>query len=70
MKNTMKLTFTKRISLDLDKPRLKEVWPVSYNRYQVFNITQLEEIDDTHVNVVLDNGDVILEVPKTCYQIS
>jgi hypothetical protein len=55
------------VDVDLDKPRLKEVWPKYLSRNDTFNIDSIQDIGDDVVNVVLDSGDVLLEVPKNSF---
>jgi len=57
----------KNVDIDIDKTRLREVWPKYLSRNDVFNINKIEEISDTNVNLVLDDGDVLLEVPKNSF---
>lgn len=57
----------RNIDVDVDKPRLREVWPKYLSRNDMFNIDKIEDIGDDVVNLVLDNGDVLLEVPKNSF---
>ena len=57
----------KNVDIDIDKTRLREVWPKYLSRNDIFNINKIEEISDTNVNLVLDDGDVLLEVPKNSF---
>jgi hypothetical protein len=63
----MKIVMIKNVDIDIDKTRLREVWPKYLSRNDVFNINKIEEISDTNVNLVLDDGDVLLEVPKNSF---
>ena len=63
----MKITMLRNVDVDMDVPRLHEVWPKYLARHDMFNIDQVEEIGGEVVNLVLDNGDVLLEVPKNSF---
>lgn len=63
----MKILMLRNIDVDVDKPRLKEVWPKYLSRNDMFNIDKIEDIGNDVVNLVLDNGDVLLEVPKNSF---
>lgn len=66
----MKIIMTKNIDVDLDKPRLREVWPKYLSKHDMFAVDKIEDISDDNVNLVLENGDVLLEVPRTSFQIN
>jgi hypothetical protein len=55
------------VDVDVDKPRLNEVWPKYLSRNDMFTIDKIEDISDDVVNLVLDNGDVLLQVPKNSF---
>lgn len=63
----MKILMLRNIDVDVDKPRLNEVWPKYLSRNDMFNIDKIEDIGNDVVNLVLDNGDVLLEVPKNSF---
>ena len=63
----MKILMIKNVDVDVDKPRLNEVWPKYLSRNDSFSIDKIEEIGNDVVNLVLDNGDVLLEVPKNSF---
>ena len=58
----MKIKILKNIDVDIDKTKLQEVWPKYLQRNDVFNVDKIETICEDKVNLVLDNGDVLLEV--------
>jgi hypothetical protein len=58
---------TRNVDVDVDKPRLNEVWPKYLSRNDMFRIDKVEDVGDDVVNLVLDNGDVLLEVPKNSF---
>jgi len=58
----MKIKMLKNIDVDIDKTKLHEVWPKYLHRNDVFNVDKIETICEDKVNLVLDNGDVLLEV--------
>jgi hypothetical protein len=64
----MKLKIVRNMDLDLDVPRLEEVWPKFVYKNDVFKVDKIEQLDDKHVNLVLDSGDVLLYVPSDSYQ--
>jgi len=63
----MKILMTRNVDVDVDKPRLNEVWPKYLSRNDMFRIDKVEDVGDDVVNLVLDNGDVLLEVPKNSF---
>lgn len=69
IKKKMKIIMIKNVDIDIDKTRLCEVWPKYLTRNDTFNINKIEDISDANVNIVLDDGDVLLEVPKNSFTI-
>jgi len=67
IKTFMKILMLRNVDVDVDKPRLKEVWPKYLSRNDMFSIDKIEDIGNDVVNLVLDNGDVLLEVPKNSF---
>ena len=63
----MKIKILKNIDVDIDKTKLQEVWPKYLHRNDVFNVDKIETICEDKVNLVLDNGDVLLEVPNKSF---
>ncbi len=63
----MKIKMLKNIDVDVDKTKLPEVWRKSLYRNDIFNVDKIESICDDKVNLVLDNGDVLLEVPAKSF---
>ena len=66
----MKLRVLKNVDVDMDKTKLREVWPRYLHRNDVINVDRIESLDDKVVNLVLDDGDVLLEVPKNVFTIT
>lgn len=64
----MKIRFLRNMDLDMDKTNLNEVWPKYINRYDVYEVDKIESLDTRFVNLVLDNRDVLLEVPITSFE--
>lgn len=64
----MKIRFLKNIDIDIDKTKLQEVWPRYITRNDIYNVDKIETIDHNRVNLVLDNSDVLLEVPTDSFQ--
>jgi hypothetical protein len=63
----MKIKMLKNIDVDIDKTNLQEVWPKYLYQNDIFNVDKIESICDDKVNIVLDNGDVLLEVPTKSF---
>jgi len=63
----MKLRLLKNVDVDMDKTKLREVWPRYLHRNDVINVDRIESLDDKVVNLVLNDGDVLLEVPKNAF---
>jgi hypothetical protein len=63
----MRIRIVKNVDVDIEKPRLREVWPKYLHRNDIVYIDKIEQLTDESVNLILDNGDVLLEVPKTAF---
>lgn len=63
----MKIKILKNIDIDIDKTRLQEVWPKYLSKNDIFDVDKVEFISDASVNLVLSDGDILLEVPKTAF---
>lgn len=57
----------KNVDVDMDKPRLREVWPKYLSKNDTLKIDKIEDISHDSVNLVLDSGDVLLEVPRNSF---
>ncbi len=63
----MKIKILKNIDVDIDKTRLQEVWPKYLSKNDILDVEKVEFISDASVNLVLSDGDILLEVPKTVF---
>lgn len=63
----MKIKILKNVDIDIDKTRLQEVWPKYLSKNDIFDVEKVESISDASVNLVLSDGDILLEVPKTAF---
>lgn len=63
----MKIKILKNIDVDIDKTRLNEVWPKYLFKNDIIDVEKIESISDIYVNLVLSDGDVLLEVPKNTF---
>jgi hypothetical protein len=63
----MKIKILKNVDIDIDKTRLQEVWPKYLSKNDIFEVEKVEFISDDSVNLVLSDGDILLEVPKTAF---
>jgi hypothetical protein len=63
----MKIKILKNIDIDIDKTRLQEVWPKYLSKNDIFDIEKIESLNDMTVNLVLSDGDILLEVPKNAF---
>lgn len=63
----MKIKMLNNIDVDIDKTNLQEVWPKYLYQNDIFNVDKIESICHDKVNIVLDNGDVLLEVPTKSF---
>jgi hypothetical protein len=66
----MKILMLRNVYVNVDKPRLKEVWSKYLSRNDTYSIDKIEDISDDVVNLVLDNGDVLLEVPRNSFKLN
>lgn len=64
----MRIRFLKDLDLDVDKTNLREVWPKYIRKYEEYEVYQIETITSKNVNVVLNNDDVLLEVPSDSFE--
>ena len=63
----MKIKILKNVDIDIDKTRLQEVWLKYLSKNDIFEVEKVEFISDASVNLVLSDGDILLEVPKTAF---
>ena len=63
----MKIKILKNVDIDIDKTRLQEVWPKYLSKNDVFEVEKVEFISDDSVNLVLFDGDILMEVPKNAF---
>ena len=63
----MKIKILKNVDIDIDKIRLQEVWPKYLSKNDVFEVEKVEFISDASVNLVLSDGDILMEVPKNAF---
>ena len=63
----MKIKILKNIDIYIDKTRLQEVWPKYLSKNDIFDIEKIESLNDMTVNLVLSDGDILLEVPKNAF---
>ena len=65
----MRIRIIKNTDVNLDKPRLGEIWPKYLFQYDEYDISQVETLSESFANLVLENGDVLLEVPIGSFQL-
>jgi hypothetical protein len=63
----MKIKILKNVDIDIDKTRLQEVWPKYLSKNDIFEVEKVEFISDASVNLVLSDGDILMEVPKNAF---
>jgi hypothetical protein len=63
----MKIKILKNVDIDIDKTRLQEVWPKYLSKNDIFEVEKVEFISDASVNLVLFDGDILMEVPKNAF---
>ena len=63
----MKIKILKNVDIDIDKTRLQEVWPKYLSKNDVFEVEKVEFISDASVNLVLSDGDILMDVPKNAF---
>jgi hypothetical protein len=65
----MKIRMLRNVDADVDKTKYKEVWPKYLYKNDVLSVSKIEQITDKHVNLVLDDGDVLLEIQSTSFEL-
>ena len=63
----MKIKILKNVDIDIDKTRHQEVWPKYLSKNDIFEVEKVEFISDASVNLVLFDGDILMEVPKNAF---
>ena len=63
----MKIKILKNVDIDIDKTRLQEIWPKYLSKNDIFEVEKVEFISDASVNLVLFDGDILMEVPKNAF---
>ena len=66
----MKLKILTDIDVNIDKTKLREVWPKYLRRNDVVHVDRIESLNDKIVNLVLDDGDVLLDVPNNVFSVT
>ena len=66
----MKLKILTDIDVNIDKTKLREVWPKYLRRNDVVRVDRIESLNDKIVNLVLDDGDVLLDVPNNVFSVT
>lgn len=65
----MKIRMLRNVDADVDKTKYKEVWPKYLYKNDVLSVSKIEQITDKQVNLVLDDGDVLLEIQSTSFEL-
>ena len=66
----IKLKILTDIDVNIDKTKLREVWPKYLRRNDVVRVDRIESLNDKIVNLVLDDGDVLLDVPNNVFSVT
>lgn len=66
----MKLKILTDIDVNIDKTKLREVWPKYLRRNDVVRVDRIESLNDKIANLVLDDGDVLLDVPNNVFSVT
>lgn len=66
----MKIKMLKNVDVDEEFPRLGEIHPKYLVRHNIYRIDSVEILNDKVANVVLDDGNVLLEVPTDSFEMS
>ena len=65
----MKLKITQNVDVDIEKTRINEIWPKYLQRNDILRVDKIESVSKDTVNLVLDDGDTLLNVPNTVYSV-
>jgi hypothetical protein len=63
----MKIRILRNITVDVEKPRINEVWPVSYSRWTEIKVEEIYSGEKTSTLLTYD-GDYILLVPNDAFE--
>jgi len=64
----MKIQILKNFDADLERARLGDIDPKFLFRNDILNVEKIEDIGYNRANIVLDNDDVLLEIPIDTFQ--
>jgi len=64
----MKIRILKDVLIEVEKPRLEEVWDQELRRWNELNIESIQSNGST-ADLITFEGDVYLEVPSDCFEI-
>lgn len=62
----MKIRMLKDILVEVEKPRLQEIWDKQLIRWQELTVDKVT-VNGTCADILLDSGDVLIGVPVTSF---
>lgn len=62
----MKIQFKRNVMVEVEKPKLEEVWDSSFPRWAELKIDSIIDCGES-VNIYTAEGDVLLGVPKDAF---
>jgi hypothetical protein len=65
----MKIVILKNISVNGENPRLGDAFSKCLSKNDIVYIDNIEILDNSYANLVLDNGDELLEVPTNAFEV-
>jgi hypothetical protein len=66
----MKIRILKNVDVDEEFPRLEEIHPKYLPKNNIYRVDFIEILDNNLANIVLDDGNVLLEVPVDSFETS
>lgn len=64
----MKIKILKNVDVDEEFPRLQEIHPKYLSKNNIYRVDSIEVLNENLANIVLDDGNVLLEVPVDSFE--
>lgn len=64
-----KIRFNQSVTVDLEKPRLDEVWDKTFRRWEEVRAEEIISGEDGWSDVVTYDGDILRNVPSESFEV-